>query len=64
MRNGFTSLVNVGTPVSEVDLEANRKEREQLHEELRLRAHLLWLLSATAAGDGLLVVAREEAGAA
>lgn len=61
MSNGFTSLVNPGTPVSDVDLNASRVERCRLHEEVSLRAHLLNLLSLTAAGDGLLAIEQQEA---
>lgn len=61
MRNGFASLVNAGTSVSDVDLEASRAERCRLHEEVRLRAHLLWLLSSTVAGDGRLAIEQPKA---
>lgn len=54
MTGGFRPLVNPSTLVSEVDLNASRAEREELHREIELRAHLRWLLDSTAPGDGLV----------
>jgi hypothetical protein len=48
--------VHPATLVSEIDLEATRSERHQLHEEIEMRAHLTWLLASTVPGDGLVRV--------
>ena len=63
MRNGFASLVNSGTPVSRVDLEATRIQREQLHQELQLRTHLVRLLLSTYPSDGSVRIEIAEDGA-
>jgi len=44
MRTGLSDLVHPATPVSEIDLDATRAERERLHQQVRLRAHLLHVL--------------------
>jgi hypothetical protein len=56
MRSGLSRLVHPATLVSEIDLDATREQRCRLHEELRLRAHLRWLLDSTTPGDGLVRV--------
>lgn len=45
MRTGLSGLVHPATLVSEVDLGATRAERERLREQVRLRAHLVHVLS-------------------
>lgn len=52
MRGGFKPLVHPPTLVSEIDLDATRDERDHLHREIELRAHLAWLLASTSPGDG------------
>lgn len=45
MRGGFRPLVNGGCPVSEVDVDGTRLARHEVAEQVRLRNHLLRLLS-------------------
>lgn len=56
MRGGFRELVNEGSAVSTVDLESTRAERERLHEQVRLRNHLLVLLSSAPVDEDLVRV--------
>jgi hypothetical protein len=44
MRYGFRRLVHPGTLASHVDVEGTREARHRLHEEFRLRQHLIGLL--------------------
>lgn len=44
MRGGFRRLVHPATSLSAVDLASTRACRQQLHEQIRLRQHLLTLL--------------------
>lgn len=46
MRGGFRPLINEGCRVSEVDLDASRRERQYLAEQVRLRQHLVRLVDA------------------
>jgi hypothetical protein len=56
MRGGFRQLAHPATRVSDVDLETTRPEREALHAQLRLRAHLLHLLATSSPdSDGVVV---------
>lgn len=64
MRGGFRSLVNPGTRISQVDLEATRAGRQELHEEVRLRGHVVTLLISTAPGDGEVHLSGEDSGGA
>lgn len=56
MTGGFRVLVNPGTRISEVDLEATRADRERLHAEVRARLHIAWLLSVSTPGGDLVRV--------
>ena len=56
VRGGFGVLVNPGTRISDVDLEATRADRERLHAEVRARLHIAWLLSVSTPGGDLVRV--------
>ena len=56
MRGGFRTALHPPQRVSEVELDRSRPAREQLCEEIRLRAHLAQLLTATLPGDGLVCI--------
>jgi hypothetical protein len=50
VRGGLRTLVNPASRMCEVDLDASHKARQRLHDEIRTRDHLLWLLSVTEPG--------------
>lgn len=56
MRGGFRSLVNPATKVSDVDLDATRVEREHLHEDIRMREYIVWLMDSSEPGSGIVRV--------
>jgi hypothetical protein len=56
LRGGFRKLINEGSAVSAVDLVGTRAERERLHEQLRLRGHLLRLLTEAPVDEDLVRV--------
>jgi hypothetical protein len=56
VRGGFRKLINEGSAVSTVDLEVTRPERDRLHEQVRLRNHLLRLLAEAPVDEGLVRV--------
>lgn len=47
MRFGHAPLVNGPTQISEIDLDASRADRQAVHEQVRLRAHLQCLLQSS-----------------
>lgn len=56
MRGGFKQAIHPGTRVSQVDLEATREQREELHRRLRLRSHLMQVFTSVPPDDDRLVV--------
>ena len=58
MNLGLCQLVNPGTSVGEIDLDATRHERARIHEQVRLRAHLLSLLAHAPIDENLVRVSR------
>lgn len=56
MRLGFQRLINAGSLVSTVDLEASRPDRQRLHEQVWLRNHLLTLLAVAPVDEDLVRV--------
>lgn len=61
MRGGFRQLVHPATVASAMDVEASRQRRQELHEQVRLRAHLLCLLSEAPVDEELVRVSKIEA---
>lgn len=59
MTSGFKKAIYPGTQVSQVDLEATRQEREELHRRLRLRSHLIEVFTSVPPGDERLIVEGE-----
>jgi hypothetical protein len=60
VRFGHRPLVSPPTLVSELDLEASGDHRAWVHEQVRLRAHLLDLLSVAPIDEELVRVTRYE----
>ena len=56
MRGRFRKLINEGSAVNSIDLEATRAERERLHQQVRLRSHLLRLLAEAPVDEDLVQV--------
>lgn len=58
MRGGFRRQVSPASRLRDVDVEGSRAARRELHEQVRLRSHLLQLLaSAPFDGDTLEIKA-------
>lgn len=61
MIGGFCPLVNPATRVSEVNLEATRKERQELHREVRIRNYIGWLFANSLPGEEWVRVTVDDA---
>lgn len=56
MRGGFKRQVVPASRVSEVDLASTRAKRQRLHQEIRLRQHVAWLMEHAGLGGELVRV--------
>jgi hypothetical protein len=59
MHGGFKLLASPGVRVSEVDLEASADRRRQVHRDVRMRQHLIGLMSVVSVDDDRLAVSIE-----
>lgn len=53
---GISYGVPGATPVSSIDLEATREERERINEDLRERQVAMWLIEHSPPGSGIVRV--------
>lgn len=57
MRGGFERAIGQPIRVSSVDLDATRERRSWVHQQVRLRRHLLALMASSATDDCVVDIA-------